>query len=104
MFYVLRIDYRIFTNIMHIKLKRNKVHISCMSTQITVNCLEMKEGHIRTSHCIDMIALTDNENEDIHRLLLLCDKWFKIDFVLPQPRFLQCIYTQMTFLRKQKYL
>lgn len=65
----------------------------------------MKEGHIRTSHYTDMTELTDNENEAIHRLLLLCGKWFKIGFVLPQLHFLQChVYTQMTFHRKQKYL
>lgn len=27
-----------------------------------------------------MTELTDNENEDKHGLLLLCEKWFKIHF------------------------
>lgn len=52
-----------------------------------------------------MTELTDNENEDKHGLLLLCGKWFKIDFVLPQSHFQKChIYSQMTFSKKQKYL
>lgn len=37
-----------------------------------------------------MTELTDNENEDKHGLLLLCGKWFKIDFVLPQSHFQKC--------------
>lgn len=52
-----------------------------------------------------MTELTDNENEDKHGLLLLCEKWFKIHFVLPQSHFEKChIYHQMNFFKKQKYL
>lgn len=38
----------------------------------------------RTNSYTSMTELIDTENEDKHGLLLLRDKWFKIDFVSPR--------------------
>lgn len=52
-----------------------------------------KKVIFRCNNYTDMTELTDNENK--HGLLLLCDIWFKIDFVSPQSHFSKChIYSR----------